>query len=179
MGQDVEFITPVAGPLRGTIRPPGSKSLTNRALAIAALAEGESRLVGVLDSTDTRVMIESLNRLGIEVRHDTENCTAEVGGCAGVPPARVADLWLENSGTSIRFLTAVCALGHGIFRLDGNPRMRQRPVAPLVDALNSLGSHAECEKDTDCPPVLVKSQGLLGGSATVAGDISSQFLSAS
>ncbi len=178
MGKDVEIITPAAGPIRGSIRPPGSKSLTNRALAIAALAEGQSRLVGVLDSTDTQVMIESLNRLGIEVRHDRENCIAEVEGCAGVPPAKVADLWLENSGTSIRFLTAVCALGHGIFRLDGNPRMRQRPVAPLVDALNSLGSHAACEKDTGCPPVLVKSQGLQGGSATVPGDISSQFLSA-
>src|SRR5690606_35667551 len=97
------------------------------------------------------VMIESLNRLGITVRHDKESCTAVVAGCGGVPPARLADLWLENSGTSIRFLTAVCALGHGIFRLDGNPRMRQRPVLPLVDALNSLGAHVQCEADTGCP----------------------------
>jgi 3-phosphoshikimate 1-carboxyvinyltransferase len=178
MVQNVEIITPVNGPVRGSIRPPGSKSLTNRALAIAALAEGESRLVGVLDSTDTRVMIESLNRLGIAVRHDRENCIAEVTGCGGVPPAKLADLWLENSGTSIRFLTALCALGHGIFRLDGNPRMRQRPVSPLVDALNSLGANVQCVSRTGCPPVLVKSQGLKGGKATVPGDISSQFLSA-
>lgn len=178
MEQNVEIITPVEGPIRGSIRPPGSKSLTNRALAIAALAEGTSRLVGVLDSTDTRVMIESLNRLGIEVRHDPETCIAEVTGCGGKIPAKVADLWLENSGTSIRFLTAVCGLGHGVFRLDGNPRMRQRPVKPLVDALNDLGSHVKCETGTACPPVMVKSQGLQGGKATVAGDISSQFLSA-
>ena len=178
MEQNVEIILPVNGPIHGSIRPPGSKSLTNRALAIAALAEGESRLVGVLDSTDTRVMIESLCRLGIPVRHDKKNCIADVSGCGGVPPAKLADLWLENSGTSIRFLTAVCALGHGIFRLDGNPRMRQRPVLPLVDALNSLGAHVRCETDSGCPPVLVKSQGLQGGIATVKGDISSQFLSA-
>ncbi len=94
------------------------------------------------------------------------------------PPAKLANLWLENSGTSIRFLTALCALGHGIFRLDGNPRMRQRPVSPLVDALNDLGANVQCETDSGCPPVLVKSQGLQGGQATVPGDISSQFLSA-
>lgn len=178
MEPNVEVIQPVDYPVRGAIRPPGSKSLTNRALAVAALAEGRSRLIGVLDSTDTRVMIESLNRLGIPVEHDPENCTAEVEGCGGVPPAKLADLWLENSGTSIRFLTAICALGEGIFRLDGNPRMRQRPVRPLVDALNCLGSNAQCETDSGCPPILVKSQGLQGGKATVAGNISSQFLSA-
>jgi len=178
MDQNVEIIHPVDRPIRGSIRPPGSKSLTNRALAVAALAEGRSRLIGVLDSTDTRVMIESLNRLGISVKHDPENCIADVEGCGGVPPAKLADLWLENSGTSIRFLTALCALGHGVFRLDGNPRMRQRPVRPLVDALNRLGSNAQCETDSGCPPVLVKSQGLQGGKATVAGNISSQFLSA-
>ncbi len=178
MESDVEIITPVDGPIRGSIRPPGSKSLTNRALAIAALAEGESRLVGVLDSTDTRVMIESLNRLGIPVKHDPKNCIAEVTGCGGVPPAKSADLWLENSGTSIRFLTALCALGNGEYRLDGNDRMRQRPVKPLVDALQSLEVNAQCETETGSPPVVVKSNGLSGGTATVAGDISSQFLSA-
>jgi 3-phosphoshikimate 1-carboxyvinyltransferase len=178
MDQKVELIQPVEGPIKGTIRPPGSKSLTNRALAVAALAEGESRLIGVLDSTDTRVMIESLNRLGISVEHDTKNCIALVKGAGGVPPAKLANLWLENSGTSIRFLTAICALGHGIFRLDGNPRMRQRPVSPLALALNNLGANVQCESENGCPPVIVKSQGLKGGRATVAGDISSQFLSA-
>ncbi len=123
-------------------------------------------------------MIESLNRLGIKVKHDRKRCIAEVTGCGGVPPAKSADLWLENSGTSIRFLTALCALGNGKYRLDGNARMRQRPISPLVDALNSLGSHVKCETDSLCPPVIVEAQGLSGGQASVAGDISSQFLSA-
>jgi 3-phosphoshikimate 1-carboxyvinyltransferase len=178
MAKKVEIIAPVSRPIHGSIRPPGSKSLTNRALAIAALAEGTSRLVGVLDSTDTRVMIESLNRLGIRVTHDRKHCIAEVVGCGGIPPALSADLWLENSGTSIRFLTALCALGHGKYRRDGNARMRQRPVSPLVEALTSLGANVTCENGTECPPVMVESRGLLGGQATVAGDISSQFLSA-
>lgn len=178
MEQKVEIITSVKRPIHGSIRPPGSKSLTNRALAIAALAEGHSRLIGVLDSTDTRVMIESLNRLGIKVTHDPKRCIAEVAGCGGLPPAKSADLWLENSGTSIRFLTALCTLGIGKYRLDGNARMRQRPVSPLVDALNSLGAKVKCETDSGCPPVVVESQGLFGGQASVAGNISSQFLSA-
>jgi 3-phosphoshikimate 1-carboxyvinyltransferase len=178
MEQKIEIIMPVSRPIQGSIRPPGSKSLTNRALAIAALAEGTSRLVGVLDSTDTRVMIESLNRLGIQVTHDPKACIAEVAGCGGKPPAKSADLWLENSGTSIRFLTALCGLGHGKYRLDGNARMRQRPVSPLVDALNSLGAKVKCETGSGCPPVVVESQGLRGGHASVAGNISSQFLSA-
>ncbi|MCH7988328.1 MAG: hypothetical protein IID46_04160 [Planctomycetes bacterium] len=125
---DPLLIQPVAGPVCGSIRPPGSKSLTNRALIVAAMAEGQSRLTGLLDSTDTQVMLESLHRLGIEVRHDKDECVVDVMGCAGKPPATEADLRLENSGTSIRFLTALCTLGNGTFRLDGNERMRQRPI---------------------------------------------------
>ena len=178
MEQDLKFITPVKQPVRGRIRPPGSKSLTNRALVVAALAEGESRLIGVLDSIDTQVMIESLNRLGIAVRHDRAACTADVVGCGGRPPVKAADLWLENSGTSIRFLAALCALGQGRYRLDGNARMRQRPISPLVTALKNLGSTIDCETDSGCPPVQVQANGLRGGTATIAGDVSSQFLSA-
>ncbi|MCA9097755.1 MAG: 3-phosphoshikimate 1-carboxyvinyltransferase, partial [Planctomycetaceae bacterium] len=100
-------LTPLKHAVRGRIRPPGSKSLTNRALNVAALARGKSKLFGVLDSQDTQVMIESLKRLGIAVVHDPLECSIEIEGCAGDIPNKNADLWLENSGTSIRFLTAL------------------------------------------------------------------------
>jgi len=175
---DVYRIKPVIGPVHGSIRPPGSKSLTNRALITSALAEGTSYLTGVLDSEDTRVMVDSLNRLGIPVRHDAIGCTMEVAGCAGRPTPQDAELWLENSGTSIRFLSALCALGTGRSRLDGNRRMRQRPIADLLDALRPLGADAVCELDTGCPPVVINGVGLHGGRTEVAGNVSSQFLSA-
>jgi 3-phosphoshikimate 1-carboxyvinyltransferase len=110
---DVLEVLPVSGPVHGTIRPPGSKSITNRALVIAALARGDSRLTGVLDSQDTRVMLDSLQRLGLGLHHDPAASTVTIAGCAGAPPATSAGLWLENSGTSIRFLTALCCLGQG------------------------------------------------------------------
>src|ERR1700676_4540878 len=98
---DTITMTPVSKPVCGTIRPPGSKSLTNRALVVAALAEGQSRLSGVLDSQDTRVMVESLKRLGIRLQHDPAAATIVISGCRGTPPAKSAELNLENSGTSI------------------------------------------------------------------------------
>jgi 3-phosphoshikimate 1-carboxyvinyltransferase len=175
---DALAITPVRGPVRGRIRPPGSKSLTNRALVCAALAEGTSQLAGVLESRDTEVMLDSLTRLGIDVRYDRVCRAAHVTGCNGGPPAAGAELWLENSGTSIRFLTAVCALGRGRFRLDGNSRMRERPIGNLVAALNQLGAAVRCESDNDCPPVIVEADGLPGGTARISGTTSSQYLSA-
>lgn len=171
-------IQPTPGPIRGTIRPPGSKSLTNRALVIAALADGASTLTGVLDSQDTRVMLDSLVRLGLSVRHDAEAGRVGLVGCAGRLPANGAELWLENSGTSIRFLTALCALGRGRFRLDGNARMRERPIGDLVEALNQWGSNASCELGNGCPPVVVQADGVPGGTARVRGETSSQYLSA-
>ena len=175
---DALAIQPVAGPVIGAIRPPGSKSLTNRALILAALAQGRTRLTGVLDSKDTQVMIESLRRLGLPVEQDLIAKTIELTGCGGQISAKGADLWLENSGTSIRFLTALCCLGEGQFRLDGNARMRERPIAPLVKALQQAGVNIDCELGTDCPPVLIKANGLKGGAWSVAGHLSSQYLSA-
>jgi 3-phosphoshikimate 1-carboxyvinyltransferase len=171
-------VKPVSEPVRGSIRPPGSKSLTNRALITAALASGTTKLSGVLASDDTRVMVESLNRMGVAVTHDVENCTMEVVGCGGRPPADKAELWLENSGTSIRFLTAFCSLGTGQYRLDGNERMRERPISHLVQSLKLFGVDVDCELGTDCPPVMMNAQGLTGGRTTLAGSISSQYLSA-
>lgn len=172
------LMQPVNHPVKGRIRPPGSKSLTNRALTVAALAQGTSHLTGVLDSQDTRVMIDSLQRLGLAVRHEAEACTLEITGCGGQIPNSTAELWLENSGTSIRFLTALCSLGRGTYRLDGSERMRERPIGELVSGLQQWGVDLACELGTECPPVKIQGSGLRGGLARIPGNISSQFLSA-
>jgi len=172
------LMKPWAGPPAGArVRVPGSKSLTNRALIVAALADGASTLTGALDSDDTRVMVDSLRRLGIAVAHDPAVATIRVEGCGGAIPAKEADLYVANSGTSLRFLTAMVATGRGTYRLDGNPRMRQRPVSDLLRALNGLGADARSDLNTGCPPVTVRASGLDGGYAFVKGDVSSQFLS--
>jgi 3-phosphoshikimate 1-carboxyvinyltransferase len=171
-------ITPTAGPVHGRIRPPGSKSITNRALVCAALASGTSTLSGALASEDTRVMIESLARLGIQVETSHEREMLIVAGTNGQVPALEAELFCANSGTTIRFLTAVATLGHGSYRLDGVARMRERPIADLSDALNQLGAQIVSESESGCPPVVVHANGLPGGPARIRGDISSQFLSA-
>jgi len=170
-------IQPVIRPVQGRIRPPGSKSLTNRALIIAALAQGTSELSGVLESVDTQVMIDSLSRLQIPVHASFSEKKFTVTGCHGKIPVAHADLWCENSGTSIRFLTALCATGQGTFRLDGNTRMRERPIAPLIDALRSTGLLAECTLQNGCPPVSLITSGLPGTTIRVEGNLSSQYLS--
>jgi 3-phosphoshikimate 1-carboxyvinyltransferase len=167
-----------SGPIRGSIRPPGSKSITNRALVIAALAEGTSTLRGALASEDTQVMIESLSRLGISVGEADRGTTLTVGGCGGRVPNREADLFVGNSGTTVRFLAAMLAACSGKFRLDGVPRMRERPIADLIATLNQLGGDVVSEQGTGCPPVIINARGLGGGEAKIRGDVSSQFLSA-
>ena len=168
---------PLTSPPNLRLRVPGSKSLTNRALIVAALADGPSALTGALDCDDTRVMIESLGRLGIDVAHDPETATIAVQGCGNKVPAKEAELFIANSGTSLRFLTAMVATGLGTYHLDGSPRMRQRPVNDLLQALNGLGAEATSDLGTGCPPVTVRASGLDGGFAFVKGDVSSQFLS--
>ncbi|MCY2993956.1 MAG: 3-phosphoshikimate 1-carboxyvinyltransferase [Planctomycetota bacterium] len=165
------------GPIVASVRPPGSKSITNRALVCAALADGRSVLSGALDSEDTRVMAAALQQLGLPVDVDPDRCQVTVGGCGGQLPAAAAELFLANSGTSIRFLTALATLGHGRYRLDGVPRMRQRPIGDLLDTLRQLGADVQSESGNACPPVIVQAAGLPGGQATIRGDISSQFLS--
>jgi 3-phosphoshikimate 1-carboxyvinyltransferase len=170
-------IEPVKKPLCARVRPPGSKSITNRALVCAALAEGTSTLRGALDSEDTQVMIAALGALGIAVEVQVAGQTLVVAGTCGRIPAVEAELHCANSGTTIRFLTVLATLGHGAIRLDGVERMRERPIADLLDALNQLGANARSEGQNGCPPVVVHANGLAGGTATVRGDISSQFLS--
>jgi 3-phosphoshikimate 1-carboxyvinyltransferase len=159
------------------VRVPGSKSLTNRALIVAAMADGPSVLTGALDSEDTRMMVEALRTLGIDVAHDPASATLQVQGCGGKIPARAAAIHVANSGTSLRFLTAMLATAHGTYQLDGSPRMRQRPISDLLDALRILGVDAKSDLGTGCPPVTINASGLDGGYASVKGDVSSQFLS--
>jgi 3-phosphoshikimate 1-carboxyvinyltransferase len=160
------------------------------------LAEGESVLIGALESEDTRVMAEALAELGVHIDHvgrpfrdrdagygvtrpreDVKWRTLRVRGCGGQIVANRAELSVANSGTSMRFLTPLVALGRGTFRLDGTPRMRERPIEDLLQALTQLGVDAQSERANGCPPVVVHAAGLPGGRASVAGNVSSQFLS--
>jgi 3-phosphoshikimate 1-carboxyvinyltransferase len=172
---DVLELAPVSRPVVGTAYVPGSKSITNRALLIAALAEGESTLTGALFSDDTRYMAAALNQLGIPVHGDRDAESFVVQGCDGEIPATEADLFLGNSGTSMRFLAAAVALGHGTFRLDGVPRMRERPISPLLEALARLGVDATSDEGTGCPPITVRADGISGDTTSLAGDKSSQY----
>jgi 3-phosphoshikimate 1-carboxyvinyltransferase len=171
-------IQPVTNPLDAEVRPPGSKSLTNRALICAALADGTSTLRGALDSEDTQVMIDALRTLGFAIDEQPAKQTVVVAGRGGQIPESFADLYVANSGTTVRFLTALAALGDGIYRLHGTPRMHQRPIQDLLDALRGIGVDAGCEQPTGCPPVMVRADGLRLATASIRGDVSSQFLSA-
>jgi 3-phosphoshikimate 1-carboxyvinyltransferase len=169
-------IHPVSHPIEGTIRVPGSKSITNRALLLAALADGPSKLEGALFSDDTRYMEAALNLLGVPVRGDEKAATYEVEGRGGIFPSSEAELFLGNAGTATRFLTAALCLGQGTYYVDGIPRMRQRPIGDLLGALGGLG--ADITSNNDCVPLEIRANGLKGGNVTIRGDASSQFLSA-
>jgi 3-phosphoshikimate 1-carboxyvinyltransferase len=176
MQPDREVI-PCRVAIDAAIRPPGSKSITNRALVCAGLARGKSLLTGALDSDDTRVMAAGLSALGIGVAADWPRGEIRVRGSGGAVPAARATLDCAASGTTMRFLSAVCALGRGEYRLDGTPRMRKRPIGDLLDALVALGVDAVAESPGKCPPVVIRSAGLAGGEAAVRGGVSSQFAS--
>src|SRR5262245_13956607 len=128
--------------VRGTVKLPGSKSISNRILLLAALAQGETRIRDLLESDDTQVMLESLRRLGI-ARVDEGDRTVRVRGAGGPFQVKQAELFLGNAGTAFRPLTAVLALCRGEYRLSGVPRMHERPIGDLVDALCQLGADIE------------------------------------
>ena len=171
-------IPTASGPVNAVVRLPGSKSYTNRVLPIAALARGRSEISGVLESDDTRYMVEALRALGIAVEADWGAERVVIEGCDGSIPVQRAELFLGNSGTSMRFLTALVALGFGEYRLDGTERMRQRPLQPLIDGLRDLGVDSHSESGNGCPPVLVRSNGLPGELVRMRGDLSSQYFTA-
>lgn len=175
-------ITPIRHPLDTSVRVPGSKSLTNRALLIAALADGTTRLTNALFSDDSRYFAGALQTLGFDVQLDEANREMTVVGGGGKIPAPKAELFVGNAGTAARFLSALLTLGHGEFILDGDARMRERPIGDLVDSLTQLGAVIEpltvSRPSSICPPVKIIANGLRGGKTEIAGDISSQFLSA-
>lgn len=174
---DAVAITPIADALQGRIRPPGSKSLTNRALVCAALAEGNSVLTGALASEDTAVMIAALQQLGVSIASHRDETQLAVKGVGGRLKAADEPLLVGNSGTTMRFLTAAAALADGPVVLDGVQRMRERPIGDLLDALKQLGADAASLEQDGYPPVRVGGGGLPGGTATIRGDMSSQFYS--
>jgi len=171
-------IEPASRPIDAVVRVPGSKSITNRALILASLASGRSRLEGALHSEDTLLLASALRQLGIPVQEDAAGEAFEVEGQGGRIPASKADLFAGNSGTSIRFLAALVTLGSGRYRLDGVERMRQRPIQDLLDALNRLGVAAWSESGSGCPPVVVAPDGPGMRETVVRGSVSSQFVSA-
>jgi len=169
-------IQPVSHPLNAKVRVPGSKSLTNRALLIAALADGETRLTNALFSDDSKYFANALKTIGFDIRLDEVNHVMTVHGLGGRIPSSKAELFIGNAGTAARFLSAFLTLGNGEYILDGEPRMRERPIGDLVEALTQLG--AKLEATNKCPPVKISASGLPGGKTKIAGNISSQFLSA-
>jgi len=169
-------IQPIQQPLNATVRVPGSKSLTNRVLLIAALANGTTTLTNALFSDDSHYFANALQSLGFEVILNPNRAEMTVKGLGGDIPAINAHLFIGNAGTAARFLTAFLALGNGEFFIDGEPRMRERPIGDLVEALRQLG--ATLDVNNNCPPVRILASRLPGGKTKIAGDISSQFLSA-
>ena len=140
MSESVYKCKPADRPLDAVVSVPGSKSITNRALIAAALADGTSILSNPLLADDTRLMIEALRSLGIRITVDENECLAEVSGCRGLIPVSEGNLDCGNAGTVMRFCTALVSLGQGRFELDGVGRMRQRPIGGLVDVLRPTPS---------------------------------------
>ena len=184
---DLIEIVPLTQPVRAEITVPGSKSITNRALVLAALAEGETTLLGALWSEDTQVMVECLQELGFMVNvapdpNETCNRTITVYGLAGKVPRggtveQPLELFVGNAGTAARFLAAMVCLGEGVYRLHGVPRMHERPQAALFTALRGLGYRIDSPNDK--LPALIHGAGPKpGAKCSVSIEESSQFASA-
>jgi 3-phosphoshikimate 1-carboxyvinyltransferase len=161
----------------GQVKLPGSKSISNRALLLAALCEDRTELTGLLDADDTRVMIDALRTLGVGVEVQAD--LAIVAGCGGRFPQRQADLFLGNAGTAMRPLAAALAFAGGQYRLDGVARMRERPIGDLVESLNALGAQIRFEGQAGFPPLSIGPAGpAVTDRVAIRGNVSSQFLSA-
>jgi 3-phosphoshikimate 1-carboxyvinyltransferase len=163
----------------GEVNLPGSKSLSNRALLLAALAEGTSKITNLLESDDTRHMLNALKILGVnyQLSEDKTECVIEGNGGAFEHSAEI-ELFLGNAGTAMRPLTAALCLGKGRYHMTGEPRMEERPIGHLVDALRQAGAKITYEKNEGYPPLYIDADGLEGGEVEIDGAISSQFLTA-
>jgi 3-phosphoshikimate 1-carboxyvinyltransferase len=171
-------IEPVRRPFNKLVRVPGSKSITNRALPLAAMAHGASTLRGVLFADDTLQMINALKTLGYAPGVDEANKSVTIHGHGAAIPNRKADLFCGNSGTTIRFLAAMCSIAEGDYVLDGIPRMRQRPIDQLAAALTTLGKQISYEGRSGFPPVRIHGPALAGGTCRFSDAKSSQYISA-
>jgi 3-phosphoshikimate 1-carboxyvinyltransferase len=161
----------------GTVRLPGSKSISNRVLLLAALASGETEVQGLLDAEDTRVMVNALSALGVNVASEPDR--VRVTGVGGPFPVKRAELFLGNAGTAFRPLTATLALSGGEYRLSGVPRMHERPIGDLVDALRSIGARIDYLGAQGYPPLALHAGEIrLPKAIQIRGDVSSQFLTA-
>ncbi len=158
-----------------TARVPGSKSVTARALFLAAVAEGTTRLSRPLDASDTRAFLGAIATLGYSVEQ-TENVWAVTGNRAG-PPAENATVWCHDAGTAARFLPALVSLGHGRYRIDASDQMRARPMSPLVQALRDIGVHIDAAPG-DRLPLEIRADGVVGGDVALDAGVSSQYLTA-
>src|SRR6478609_8461534 len=169
-------LAPIAR-MQGSVALPGSKSVSNRTLLLAALARGTTSLAGLLDADDTARMRDALRALGVNVADCDGACV--IDGCAGAFPERAAALFLGNAGTAVRPLTAVLAMLGGEYRIAGVPRMHERPIGDLVDALRIAGCDVHYPGSEGYPPLAIGAAGgHAGGRIPVRGDVSSQFLSA-
>jgi len=167
---------PPARGARGKVRLPGSKSISNRVLLLAALARGTTEVTGLLESDDTHVMLEALHALGVVwTRHpDTDNYRVE--GVGGAFPEKYANLFLGNAGTAFRSLTAACAFARGDYTLSGVPRMHERPIGDLVDALRLAGARIDYTENDGFPPLHILPPAPTGAPIRVKGNVSSQYL---
>ncbi len=170
-------ITPLDRPPDASVRIPGSKSVTNRALLVAALAEGPSRIENPLFSDDSYWLMNALVRLGFDLDADRDGRVVRVEGRGGLIPARDIDLFVGNAGTVARFLPPALALGKGPYTVDGVPRMRERPVSDLVDGMRQLGAAVGYAEREGKFPLMVPGGGIRGGTARISGTRSSQFAS--
>lgn len=170
-------VQPLDRPVNATVNVPGSKSVTNRVLILAALADGVSEIKNPLFSDDSYWLMDALVRLGLPVHADREAATITITGQRGIIPERDVELFVGNAGTAARFLPPMLALGEGPYTVDGVPRMRERPVADLVDSMRALGAAVEYAEEEGRFPLVVLGGGLRGGAASVEGSKSSQFLS--
>lgn len=163
----------------GEVNLPGSKSVSNRALLLAALAKGTTRLTNLLDSDDIRHMLNALSQLGVSYTLSDDKTVCEVIGLGSAfTSSNSVELFLGNAGTAMRPLAAALCLGDGEFILTGEPRMKERPIGHLVDALRQAGAQIEYLENEDYPPLKITGSGLNGGSVEIDGSISSQFLTA-
>jgi 3-phosphoshikimate 1-carboxyvinyltransferase len=156
----------------GTVRLPGSKSISNRVLLLAALAKGDTEVRGLLDADDTRVMRDALSSLGVRFNNQ------KISGTAGAFPIKKADLFLGNAGTALRPLTAALALSVGEYRVSGVARMHQRPIGDLVDALRGIGARIDYAAKEGYPPLAIHPGNIGTSNVNVKADVSSQFLTA-